>query len=312
MAVIRSACAVRAYVLAAVVQGGTFAARFRRATPWLLALTFCVLATLLNPYGWHVYEYVMHNTVTSKIRHIDEWLPTGTDSLMGKVFVASLLSLLLLFPFSGRRPAIRDLCALVIFLPPAFGAVRMVGWWLLVIGPILAGQLTAIWPWKPRAEAERPSVGAAISCLVLLTAMVLSLPWLEHLNPLFRAQPARAARTETDLEEVAAHLEKERPGGVFSRFSWSEYLGWRLAPRHARLRRRPHRDVSDDVWEAYNAVVRGRADWEKILDRYDVQWLVLDVGQYHSALLPLVEASPHWHMRPDCAAGDAVVFERVR
>lgn len=225
---------IGAYVLAAILGPGTFGERYRRAAPWLLALACCLLATLVNPYGWRVYEYMLHTTNINRIRHIDEWLPTGTDSLIGKIFVTSLLSLLLLFPLSGRRPAIRELCALAIFLPPACGAVRMVGWWLLVAGPILAAQLAAVWTRKPQPADDQPTVGAAIGCLALVAAMVLSLPWLQGINPIFLAQPARAERTEDTLEVVADHLEKvenDRPVGIFTRFSWAEYLGWRLAPQ---------------------------------------------------------------------------------
>lgn len=62
------------------------------------------------------------------------------------------------------------------------------------------------------------------------------------------------------------------------------------------------------MWDEYNAVVRGREDWDAILKKYDVEWLVLDKGAYHSTLLPLVEKSGHWHKCLEFR--DAVVFER--
>jgi hypothetical protein len=33
------------------------------------------------------------------------------------------------------------------------------------------------------------------------------------------------------------------------------------------------------VWDEYQAVSTGRADWEQILARYDIEYLVLDTGQ---------------------------------
>ncbi len=302
---------VGAYVLAALLQGGTLGQRLRRAAPWLLGLTGCVLATLVNPYGWHVYEYVLHTSGTAAARGIDEWLPPSTGSLVGWVWVASLLSLLLLFPLSGRRPALRDLCVLAVFLPPACGAVRMVAWWLLVIAPILALQLAAVWP-RRQPDPDHPTVGSAVGCLALLTAMVLSLPWLERFNPLFVAQPARAHRTESDLQVVCDHIRNERPGCIFTRFAWGEYLGWELAPRQRVFLDGRIELYPDEVWEEYKAVVRGRADWNDILRHYDIEWLVLDTGAYHAVLLRLVQASDHWRPRPEFGQGDVVVFERVR
>jgi hypothetical protein len=297
---------VGASVLAMLVQGGTIGERLRRTTPWLLALTACVLATLVNPYGWQVYEYVLHTSGTASARGIDEWLPPGTNSLVGRVWVASLVGLLLLLPLTGRRPSLRDLCALAVFLPPACGASRMVAWWLLVAAPVLACQLAAIY--RP-SDNPRPSLGAAGACLALLTVMVLSLPWLERFNPVF-LQPTRAQRTENNLQGVCDHLRNDRPGCIFTRFAWGDYLAWELAPRQRVFLDGRIELYPDEVWEEYKAVVRGRADWETILDRYHVEWLVLDRGPYHALLLPLVQGSDHWRER--FGQEEIVVFERVR
>ena len=67
----------------------------------------------------------------------------------------------------------------------------------------------------------------------------------------------------------------------------------------------------DDVWEQYEAVTRGRADWQQILDRYGVDWLVLDDRSgYHAALLEQVRRAPE-RWRETFRQGDAVVFQRL-
>jgi hypothetical protein len=124
------------------------------------------------------------------------------------------------------------------------------------------------------------------------------------------AQPTRAQRTENDLQAVCDHIRHERPGGIYSRFSWGEYLGWELAPRQRVFLDGRIEIYPDDIWEEYQAVVRGRADWNEILQRHEVEWLVLDTGTYHSTLLPLVQASARWHPRPEFGQGEIVVFER--
>ena len=95
---------VGCYVLAALIE--TFWNRSPngpRLTSWIACLTASVAATLANPYGWHVYEYVGLTSNAASGRHIDEWLPPSLDLLTGKVWVLSLLLLVVLFGMARRR-----------------------------------------------------------------------------------------------------------------------------------------------------------------------------------------------------------------
>jgi hypothetical protein len=281
----------------------------RRTWPWAVCLGACMAATLLNPYGWRVYEYIRLTSSTAPARRIDEWLPAGLNLLTGKVWVASLLGLLVLFAVSNRRPAMRELCLMCCFLPAACGSARMIAWWLLVSAPVLAAQIGAVLPqrWRDGPVADNPSRGAAVVCGLLLVGMVLSLPWLEPLNPVMRL-PGRAHRTEGDLQAVADRLADEGRGRLFTRFAWGEYMAWALTPHSTVFMDGRIEIFPDDVWEQYAAVTRGRADWEEVLASYGVDCLLLDATGYHRDLLPLVERSPGW--RRCLRQGDAVLFVR--
>jgi hypothetical protein len=285
-------------------------------SPWVLCLAASVLATLVNPYGWHIYEYVLLTSRTASGRGIDEWLPPGLHLLAGKVWVLSVLLLVGLFAGTGRKTAEgrwgtwRDLCLVACFLPPACGSVRMVAWWLLATAPILVARLADAWPALRREDeaSSRPSPGAAVAVAALAAAAVLSLPWLEHFNPVF-ALPGRAHRTETDLQAVAHRLASEAGAGrIYTRFSWGEYLGWSLSGKYTVFMDGRIEIFPDEVWATYNAVARGRADWDEVLAGYAVDWLLLDASGHHQDLLPLVERSPGW--RQVAREGDAVLFTR--
>jgi hypothetical protein len=126
------------YLLAAFLEGawnqGRGVLHDRRVWALAACLVVSALATLVNPYGWRVYRYVALTSGTSQARKIDEWLPPGLDLFIGKVWVASLLGMLLLFALPGKRPTVRQVCLVLCFLPPACGSVRMVAWWLLIVG----------------------------------------------------------------------------------------------------------------------------------------------------------------------------------
>jgi hypothetical protein len=304
---------IGAYVLAAAVEGwwhsGRGVLRDRRAWALALCLAVSVLATLANPYGWRVYQYVGLTSTAASARRIDEWVPPGLGMLTGKVFVGSVLLLLVLVALPGRRPRIRDVCLMVCFLPAACGSVRMVAWWLLVTAPIAAGLLAANLPqrWLAQDQPERPSLVSTVLFVIILLAVGLSMPWLERFNPLWSTVRS-THRTEDDLEQVCNHLTTESGGRIFSRFEWSEYLGWRLAPRYTVFMDGRIEIYPDSIWAEYAALTLGRADWQEILDRYGVDYLLLDKTGYHAQLLPNVERSPSWTSVFE--AGDSILFVR--
>jgi hypothetical protein len=285
--------------------------RSARFLSFLACLAACGFATLLNPYGWRVYEYVGVTSNIPSSRRIDEWLPPGMDHLVGKVWVLSVLGLLVLFALPWRRPSLREVCLVLCFLPLACSSVRMVSWWLLICTPIAARLLAGALPakWTASTEAEKPTLGAAVSVVTIVIVCAANVPWLDSYNPAL-ILTHRNHRTESDLEKVAAQL-RERPGDgrIFCRFEWGEYFGWALSPRYKVFMDGRLEIYPDVVWEDFSAVTRGRADWEAILTRYDVDCLLLDQSGIHNNLLPFVERSPNWRRAGE--SGDAVLFVRA-
>ncbi|HEX5271520.1 MAG TPA: hypothetical protein VFW33_13580 [Gemmataceae bacterium] len=278
-----------------------------------LCIAACAAATLVNPYGWRVYQYVAHTSGIAAARRIDEWVPPGLDLLVSKVWVVSVLGIIVLFALPGPRPAAREVCLVLCFLPPACGSVRMAAWWLLVVAPVAAARFAAVLPPRllAKEENDRPTLGAAIAFPLLVAVCVLSLPWLERWNPVQTALH-RTGRPEDKLQAAADRLRQCRAGGrVFSRFEWGEYFGWALAPDFKIFMDGRIEIYSDRVWNDYSAITRGRADWQEVLDGYAVDCLMLDRdGGYHADLLPLVERSPCWERAFE--SGPVVVFLRRR
>jgi hypothetical protein len=280
-----------------------------------LCLAASVLATFINPYGPNVYLYVRTTSIVASSRHIDEWVPPGLNLMVGRVWVLSMLLVLVLFALPRRRPTSREICLLLCFLPLACGSVRMVSWWLLVTAPIAAGLLAGNLPrgLLDGIENERPSWGAACFFALLVLGMVICIPALEGFNPVLNSIRS-PHRDEYDLQTIADHLvqtDGQRRGTrrVFSRFEWGEYLGWSLAPAGYTIFMDGRIEIfPDDVWTRYSAITIARADWETILDDYQVDALLLDTT-YHADLLRQVEQSPHWE-GPVKEAGRAALFLR--
>src|SRR5262249_55818357 len=98
---------------------------------WRLAgcLGACVLATLVNPYGWQIYLYVGLTSNRAAARGIDEWVPPSLDQGIGVAFFLSLVLLAVLIGLNWKRgtyrPTLRDVVLAACFLPLAAGSVRM-------------------------------------------------------------------------------------------------------------------------------------------------------------------------------------------
>jgi hypothetical protein len=283
---------------------GLWTARTQSLT---LCLAATVLATLINPYGWTVYEYVGGTSSVAAARRIDEWIPPGLTLLIGQIWLASLVVALVVLFWSPRRLSIRESLLLLAFLPLAAGSVRMVVWWFLVLTPILAESIAAMMPRRIRdAEKDEPAWGNTSFAALLALVAVMCLPALSAYNPLVRQE----ARTEGELALIADELRARDPGGrIFSRLEWGEYLSWSLAGRNRVFMDGRIEIIPDDIWEDYAAITCGHGEWQAILNRYQVDHLVLD-RDYHSetGLLAAVERSRHW--QPVAQHGPAVLYIR--
>jgi len=269
----------------------------------LLCLAACVAATLVNPYGWTIYGYVLGTPVIAYQRQIAEWARPGPDRLIGLVWMASIatiVGLLVLRRWRTRQgPTVRDVVLLCCFLGLSVGSVRMVPWWMLVSAPVLAELLVWLTPKfaVPEDDAGRPSLVVGGVFAVVVLAVVFSLPGLDRFNPLL-GPTRRGQRVEDDLEAVHRHLLRTASapaGNVYSHFEWGEYLSWSVPPRYRIFMDGRIEIYPDEVWQKYTAVTCGSAGWEAILDDYNVDYLILD-ADYHgrTGLLKRVAESPQW------------------
>jgi hypothetical protein len=74
---------------------------------------------------------------------------------------------------------------------------------------------------------------------------------------------------------------------------WAGYVAWRLWPAQPSMVDARFEAHPTWVWDDYQAVSTARADWDQILDRYAVEYLVLDAGQ-QDLLARLALRSGQW------------------
>lgn len=78
--------------------------RDRRARDLGICLVVSLLATGINPYGYTLFSYVDHTASSAAERNINEWVAPPLQMLIGKIWVASMLLVVVALVLPGRRP----------------------------------------------------------------------------------------------------------------------------------------------------------------------------------------------------------------
>jgi hypothetical protein len=304
------------FALTAAWQGRRAGRLFNYPHTWRLAICLAVslLATLINPYGWGIYEYVRQTSGIASARGIDEWGPPTLDFWISKAGLASVIVMVGLVFVSirrARKPGAREVILVGCFLPMACLWVRMVAWWLIVSAPLAAVFIVYLWP-KARDPEEKvkPAWDATLAFAAILVLAVMSLPGLQRYNPVLAGRLA-APRMEEELDNVHVRLAELAPRGrIFTRLEWGEYLTWSFSPHYQVFMDGRVEIYPDKVWQQYSILTKGQTGWEKVLDDYRVDFLLLD-GTYHNrtGLLARVEESPHWQRLQQ--AGPALLYVRT-
>lgn len=275
---------------------------------WLASLAASVAATLLNPYGWRIYHYVLVTSGQATGRAIDEWLPPNVGQLSGVMFYASLAATAVMLAAGWRKTTARDWILLGCFLPLSLQAVRMLVWWWVVLPPLVCRLLADRVPaaLQDQEADARPGLSALAFCGALALGVMLSLPWCERFSPLMVRD---THRLETDLDAVLTPVkERDEPTRVFTRFEWGEFLTWTLPHERSIFMDGRMENYPPQVWDEYFVVTSGEAGWQDILDRYRVDFLLLD-RQFHSRLIQRASSAGGWTVCGD--TGRAVLFQRA-
>jgi hypothetical protein len=193
---------------------------------WVAVFGASAIATLCNPYGWRLWEFV--GRTVRMARSIEEWQPLwrapGLNWLPWILAVVAVLWLVF-----GRRSGewLATGLALVML---AFGAVRVQrieSLFVVTTAILLAPWMAAAWP--AAAGSAPPRMGRAhvltrVTALVGIGTLAGWFAWRSwNCIPMFGEWvPDRAS---------AVVLSRAEPGRLVTLFDWGEYAIWQFGPR---------------------------------------------------------------------------------
>jgi hypothetical protein len=264
----------------------------------LIITAITAVATLLNPFGFQAWVYVVDLSTNPIIRKtITEWEPTSINGIAGWAVFGSLA--LLIAYFARRREAIAwtDLLTLAVFLYLALSAQRAIVWWGLVVPVVVAGLLR---PAKARPEAAESPVPAFTIIGVLALAILVLLPW-------WRSPTTQQLVGETPPGIAQAVGELPAGARVFAHQPWGSWLEL-TDPNQLYLVDSRIEIIPKDVWEDYDQVAFSRAAWHEALEKWDVQAIVAKKKDW-DPILPFLRDDPDWKIAHE--DDDGVVFVRA-
>lgn len=273
----------------------------------LIVSLLCAVATLVNPEGFRIWNYV-HEVLTDPTSQqlVTEWQPPRiTETWPILLLYLPLFSGFVLFSLARHRPNALDYILFLGFGALAITAARNVIWFTLVAPAILAQAAYGI-PWKTLfgwSSAEEPVTGqtrispdrpmplfTVVVLVSFLAATVPQVPWLRL--ALKGSSPEELLLDRQIPIGAVRYLEQHgKPGNIFNEQAFGDYIIWSLWPKY--------RSFFDGRVHLFRKIARDYtimfhdSCWEKRLEPFNVRYLML---YPESELLTRVRQTPGWEV----------------
>ena len=299
---------------------------------FLAALGFAALgSTLLNPYGWRLYELASRVMGDKElVMSIGELQP---PNLFFVVDFQTILIVLFLAALVANKfpPRLWEVLVFAFFLHQAMQHVRHLSLFSVLMVPVAARVLGGALLWaEERIARPWPNVALASVALYLL-AWVLVNPreggqWTNPFTS--RSYPGRNVawlRGEAYVRnafpaDVCDFVELTKPvGRMFNGNTYAGYLIWRFSPEPYQVFSDPRFDIfGGDIWRVENTIMSGdprvaegstRPIWRELLDQYDIEWMIIR-GTSGIAARLRESGSEDWALAAEWPASDWEVWLR--
>jgi hypothetical protein len=264
------------------LEGKAWLPAERRHLGWGFLL--CAAAVLVNPYGPRLLRYELgFASQPVNLAYTQEWQPLAFTDYFGVwflvLFLAFAIGLLVL-----RRPQRVESVALVLLAALlSLQHQRVVVFFAIVLAPVLAGLLAALFPaYEP--DKNLPVLNAALIA-IFAAGMVVFFPSSARLQRLIdHNQPRRA------VDYLRAH---PVTGGMFNDDFWGGYLIWTSRGEHkVFIDGRSEAYESSGVLADYIKIIQPAPEALPLLEKYGVRSCLIERSGSLSALL---DAQPDWH-----------------
>ncbi|HIE96765.1 MAG TPA: hypothetical protein EYQ63_07070 [Fuerstia sp.] len=287
-----------------------------RPTIRLILLTqLCAAAALLNPSGLAIYHEVLRVGSHPNIATMFEWDPLTLRMQQGQLAAGAAVLLLFALRFSPRRLRAVEMLPLLVTGGMAMWSGRMLNWFAPVCAMVICVHAAAAWRAMKKIERRtvpyrRTGLWTVVSlglCWVFFGFTSLGLQTIHGKTPelhraLSRGTPVQPLEYLNSLAEVP-------PGIAFMPAEWAGFLT-RSGPADLQPMVNLHVHViPEQVWSDYVRLIDGPADWEGLLDRYGINFVIADKIRNARLIQVLRESDDYETQYEDV---QAAMFVRVK
>jgi hypothetical protein len=250
------------------------------------------LATAINPNGIRMWWIPFQTVGVQSLQNmIPEWASPDFHQLIMQPVMWMLILALFVIGFSGKRLNGVDLLLLMVFGGMALMTRRNSAPFALVAAPVIANHLSAIiitlqnrwvaWRKMPSgivSNAKPPSfwIKKAIN---LTFVFLLGMVAVGKLVVVSEPQLVNAYLNNTMPVQAVRWLKNHAiPGNLFNSYTWGGYLTWSLPEKPVFVDGRTDL-FGDDILEQYVQVVNGEPGWQAVLDRWNVNIMLIEPYQ---------------------------------
>ena len=276
----------------------------------MLAITgMCLIASVITPDLWHNWDAVLNNRSSYVLSQTIETMPLRLATANVWPFLGMLAAAVALVAVRRFRVPPAHLILLAVLAAASFVMVRNIPLFCIAAVPLLADwaapflRLVPIWARLEERFASieattRPHIWTTIAMILAITCLAVRFsftraPLFQFRQDIFPVQAADWARTH-------------RPqGAMFNDFNWGGYLLYRLWPQQRVFIDSQSDFYGEQLTREAASIANGDPGWEELLDRYDVQWLLLPGN---AGLVRVALSDPRWSVAYQ--DGTAIIFTR--
>lgn len=286
--------------------------RDRRVLHWFLIAELSAVAALINPYGLGLYTEVLTFAQSANLADLVDWEPLTLRSGQGRGLMSVALMLMILYRLSPRRVSLGEFLLLAGLGVWTMWASRMLIWFAIPAAYFAAVHWNAVSRRGKQAAALVPPRRSGLCSVAAVGAvwMGFALSPIGTLVMHQKEQPLKASvSADTPVGAVEYLLKMKEPirGQVFNSYEWGDYLSW-AGPKNMPIFVDSHvHIIPREVWQAYLTISRTGLKWDDQLDKYGVNYVVIDHRQLNG-LSAQLKIDEKWRLAYE--DGIAAVFIR--
>lgn len=232
-----------------------------------------LLATLINPYTYKVYQEIYRTLTDTYVREVIlEWMPLSLQSPMSHRFILYLALLVLLVIFAYKKIDLTYLGISAVFIYFPFASWRHLPLFMIITIPYWVHITQYL-----VGERLLKIVRSKIFLILFLIAVVIIC--FQKISPLVRVgNSVVKLAQETHYPYQAIQYLKEHPaqGNMYNEYNWGGFLIWQYPERKVFI------DGRMAHWEKNGVRILKESqdvamfrNWQAIFEKYDIRWCLI-------------------------------------